>query len=92
MGKAFAAELAIHNIRVNTLHPTGVETPMGEMGGAFPPLLEKNPVLGGMLANMLPIQATEPRDQSNAVLFLASDEARYVTALSMTVDAGNTEY
>ena len=92
MGKAFAAELAIHNIRVNTLHPTGVETPMGEMGGAFPPLLEKNPVLGGMLANMLPIQATEPRDQSNAVLFLASDEARYVTALSMTVDAVNTEY
>jgi hypothetical protein len=35
---------------------------------------------------------TQPRDQSNAVLFLASDEARYVTALAMTVDAGNTQY
>lgn len=92
LGKAFAAELAQHNIRVNTLHPTGVATPMGEMGGAFPPLLEKNPTLGGMLANMLPIQSTEPRDQSNAVLFLASDESRYVTALAMTVDAGNTQY
>ncbi|GAA3635211.1 mycofactocin-coupled SDR family oxidoreductase [Microbacterium awajiense] len=92
LGKAFAAELAQHNIRVNTLHPTGVETAMGEMGEAFPPLLEKNPTLGGMMANMLPIQATQPRDQSNAVLFLASDEARYVTALSMTVDAGNTQY
>lgn len=92
LGKAFAAELAQHNIRVNTLHPTGVATAMGEMGNAFPPYLEKNPTVGGMLANMLPIQTTEPRDQSNAVLFLASDEARYVTALSMTVDAGNTEY
>lgn len=92
LGKAFAAELARYGIRVNTLHPTGVATAMGEMGDAFPPLLEANPALGGMLANMLPIQATEPRDQSNAVLFLASDEARYVTALSMTVDAGNTEY
>ncbi len=92
LGKAFAAELAQHSIRVNTLHPTGVETAMGEMGEAFPPLLEKNPALGGMMANMLPIQVTQPRDQSNAVLFLASDEARYVTALSMTVDAGNTQY
>ena len=92
LGKAFAAELAEHNIRVNTLHPTGVETPMGEMGDAYPPLLEKHPRLGGMLTNMLPIDVTQPRDQSNAVLFLASDEARYVTALAMTVDAGNTEY
>lgn len=92
LGKAFAMELAEHHIRVNTLHPTGVATPMGEMGSAYPPLLEKHPSLGGMLANALPVEVTEPRDQSNAVLFLASDEARYVTALSMTVDAGNTEY
>ncbi|MDZ8276696.1 mycofactocin-coupled SDR family oxidoreductase [Microbacterium aquimaris] len=92
LGRAFASELAEHSIRVNTLHPTGVETAMGEMAGAFPPLLEKNPRVGGMLTNMLPIDATEPRDQSNAVLFLASDEARYVTALAMTVDAGNTQY
>jgi SDR family mycofactocin-dependent oxidoreductase len=92
LGKAFAAELAQHNIRVNTLHPTGVATAMGEMGNAYPPVLEKNPTLGGMLANMLPIQVTEPRDQSNAVLFLASDESRYVTAMAMTVDAGNTQY
>ncbi len=92
MGKAFAAELAEHSIRVNTLHPTGVATAMGEMGNAYPPLLEKHPRVGGMLANMLPIEVTEPRDQSNAVLFLASDEARYVTALAMTVDAGNTQY
>jgi SDR family mycofactocin-dependent oxidoreductase len=94
LGKAFAAELAEYNIRVNTLHPTGVETPMASPEGmaTFGPLLEAHPKLGGMLANQLPIESTQPVDQSNAVLFLASDEARYVTALSMTVDAGNTQY
>lgn len=94
LGKAFAHELAEHNIRVNTLHPTGVETPMGSSEGtsAFGELLEAHPTLGGMLSNSLPIAMTQPVDQSNAVLFLASDEARYVTALSMTVDAGNTQY
>ena len=90
--KAFAMELAEHSIRVNSLHPTGVATPMGEMGSAYPPLLEAHPKLGGMLTNALPIEVTEPVDQSNAVLFLASDEARYVTAMAMTVDAGNTQY
>ncbi len=89
--RAFAAELAKDNIRVNSLHPTGVRTAMGEMGDAFGPALEANPTPGVMLTNMLPIEATDPVDQSNAVLFLASDEARYVTALAMTVDAGNTQ-
>jgi SDR family mycofactocin-dependent oxidoreductase len=94
MTRAFAAELAQHSIRVNSLHPTGVDTAMGEPGAqaAFGPGLEANPVVAGMLTNMLPIQTTQPEDQANAVLFLASDEARYVTALAMTVDAGNTQY
>jgi SDR family mycofactocin-dependent oxidoreductase len=92
LARAFAHELAEYNIRVNSLHPTGVETAMGEMAEVYPPLLEKHPRLAGMLANSLPIEVTQPRDQSNAVLFLASDEARYVTALAMTVDAGNTQY
>jgi SDR family mycofactocin-dependent oxidoreductase len=90
--KAFAHELAKHSIRVNSLHPTGVDTAMGEMGGEYPRLLEGNERLAGMLTNSLPIDVTEPRDQSNAVLFLASDEARYITAMAMTVDAGNTQY
>ncbi len=92
--RAYAAELAEHSIRVNTIHPTGVNTPMGSDDGssAFGPLLEAHPKLGGMLANMLPIETTQPVDQSNAVLFLASDESRYITSLELTVDAGNTQY
>lgn len=91
LARAFAAELAQHHIRVNSLHPTGVETPMGAMGSAFGPALEKNPRVGVMMQNMLPIETTQPEDQSNAVLFLASDESRYVTALAMTVDAGTSQ-
>ena len=92
MSKNAAITYARDGVRVNSLHPTGVETAMGEMGAAYPPLLEAHPKLGGMLTNSLPVDVTQPRDQSNAVLFLASDEARYVTAMAMTVDAGNTQY
>jgi NAD(P)-dependent dehydrogenase (short-subunit alcohol dehydrogenase family) len=92
--RAFAHELAEHNIRVNSVHPTGVETPMGA-GDLTAPMegwLKAHPRLAGMFTNSLPIDITQPVDISNAVLFLASDEARYVTALTMTVDAGNTQY
>jgi SDR family mycofactocin-dependent oxidoreductase len=94
MTRAFAAELAADNIRVNSLHPTGVRTAMGK-GDATASIdagVEANPRIGAMYTNMLDIEATEPEDQANAVLFLASDESRYVTALAMTVDAGNTQY
>ena len=93
LARAFAHELAQHSIRVNSLHPTGVDTPMGagDIGPTMEALLAANPKLGAMLVNSLPIDVTEPVDQSNAVLFLASDESRYVTALAMTVDAGNTQ-
>lgn len=91
--RAYATELAEYNVRVNSVHPTGVDTPMGTLGGGnFGPLLEAHPKLGGMLANLLPVEITQPVDISNAVLFLASDESRYVTSLTMTVDAGNTQY
>ncbi len=92
--RAFAHELAEHNIRVNSVHPTGVATPMGEggMGEDMGRWLEQHPRLAGMFTNSLPIEITEPIDISNAVLYLASDESRYVTALAMTVDAGNTQY
>jgi SDR family mycofactocin-dependent oxidoreductase len=92
LARAFAQELAEHDIRVNSVHPTGVDTPMGTGMGDIDKLLEKHPKLGGMFINSLPVEITEPADISNAVLFLASDESRCVTALAMTVDAGNTQY
>ncbi|HVW43385.1 MAG TPA: mycofactocin-coupled SDR family oxidoreductase [Amycolatopsis sp.] len=97
LARAFAHELAKDNVRVNSLHPTGVNTPMGTVGsdGGVSPIeaaIADNPTVGAMYTNSLPIEVTEPEDQANAVLFLASDESRYVTALAMTVDAGNTQY
>jgi NAD(P)-dependent dehydrogenase (short-subunit alcohol dehydrogenase family) len=53
-------------------------------------LIERHPTLGPIFWNTLPVKFVEPEDISDAVLFLASDESRYVTGLSLTVDAGNT--
>jgi len=95
--RAFATELSEHNIRVNSIHPTGVDTPMGQLGDPesatkIQEIMAAHPRLMPMMSNLLPIQMTEPIDISNAVLFLASDESRYVTSLAMAVDAGNTQY
>lgn len=90
IAKSMANELASHHIRVNTVHPTGVGTAMAAGAGALGPLIEREPDLGPIFMNTLPVTAAEPRDISNAVLFLASDEARYVTGLEFTVDAGST--
>jgi SDR family mycofactocin-dependent oxidoreductase len=90
IAKTMANELARHAIRVNTVHPTGVDTPMGTGLGGLEPLLNRDPNLGPIFMNTLPVQTVDARDISNAVLFLASDEARYVTGLEFTVDAGNT--
>ena len=90
IARTMANELAIHKIRVNTVHPTGVDTPMGNGLGGLEPLINRDPNLGPIYMNTLPVETVEPRDISNAVLFLASDEARYVTGLEFTVDAGNT--
>jgi SDR family mycofactocin-dependent oxidoreductase len=94
LARALAHEMAKDNIRVNSLHPTGVNTPMaaGAEHQGFADAMAANPRLGAMYTNSLPVEKTEPEDQANAVLFLASDESRYVTALAMTVDAGNTQY
>jgi SDR family mycofactocin-dependent oxidoreductase len=88
--RSLANELAKYSIRVNTVHPTGVDTPMVEGLGGLDAILGKDPLLGPIFMNTLPVEIIQPRDISNAVLFLASDEARYVTGLEFTVDAGNT--
>jgi SDR family mycofactocin-dependent oxidoreductase len=94
MAKAFAAELGKHQIRVNSVHPTGVNTPMGsgnmqaEIGAA----IAGYDRLGAMFINMLPVDITEPEDVADTVLFLASDESRYITAHELAPDAGVTEF
>ena len=90
IARSMANELAQHKIRVNTVHPTGVQTPMVAGLGGLDAILGKDPQLGPIFMNTFPVEIVEPVDISNAVLFLASDEARYVTGLEFTVDAGNT--
>ena len=90
-----AAELAPHVIRVNSVHPTGVDTTMIQ-NEALRRLLRpdiEHPTrehAGEWFAatHLLPVPWVEPRDISNAVLFLASDEARYITGVTLPVDAG----
>ncbi len=92
-----ALELAGDNIRVNTVNPTGVNTDMIQNAAAyelFAPDLEPAARTKEALAprfatlNALPIPWVEPVDISNAVLWLASDEARYVTGVTLPIDAG----
>jgi SDR family mycofactocin-dependent oxidoreductase len=95
MMRVLAQELAPYMIRVNTVNPTSVNTPMiknDAMYRLFRPDLE-NPTaadVGDAFTglNCLPIPWVEPVDISNAVLWLASDEARYVTGVALPVDAG----
>jgi SDR family mycofactocin-dependent oxidoreductase len=96
--RSLANELAPHNVRVNTVHPTNVDTPLiqnDHVRGAFRPDLER--VTREQFAeaacsmNMLPIPWVEAVDVANACLFLASDEARYITAVTLPVDAGSTQ-
>jgi (+)-trans-carveol dehydrogenase len=94
--RTFAVELGQHSIRVNTVHPTHVCTPllMNEPTyRLFRPDLE-NPGPEDLAPicqsfHFLPIPWVEPVDISNAVLFLASDEARYITGVTLPVDAGS---
>jgi SDR family mycofactocin-dependent oxidoreductase len=90
-----ATELAPLGIRANVIHPTNCNTPMLQsepMYRAFRPDLEHptqsdaEPVFGVQQAMKIPY--IEPEDISNAVLWLASDEARYVTGMQLRVDAG----
>ncbi|MFD1524605.1 SDR family oxidoreductase, partial [Pseudonocardia yunnanensis] len=71
-------------IRVNTVHPTGVNTPM--IVNDF--IARMLPSTDARLQNALPVEMVEPVDVSNAIVWLASEEARYVTGVSLPVDAG----
>jgi len=93
--RSLANEFAQHNIRVNSVHPTTVNTIMiqnEQVWGLFDPenphatRESAEPIFQAL--NALPVPWVEPVDISNAVLFLASDEARYITGVTLPVDAG----
>jgi len=86
---ALANELAAQNVRVNSVHPTGVATGMIPTSIATT-LAEERPDLIPIFVNAMPVPIIDPIDVSNAVLFLISDESRYVTGLQFKVDAGVT--
>lgn len=84
--KALAYELAPHAIRVNTVHPTGVKTPM-VINDWFQQKLQTSSSLASV-RNLLHVPLIDPEDVSNAMLWLASDAGRYVTGVTLPVDAG----
>src|SRR6516164_9367647 len=94
--RTLACELAEHFIRVNAICPTAVDTPMIQnetLYRSFRPDLP-NPGREDVKAefqtmNLLPIPWIDPVDVSNAIVWLASDAARYVTGVTLPVDAGN---
>ena len=94
--RSFGVELGQHMIRVNSVHPTHVSTDMIMNEGTwkmFRPDLE-NPGPDDMapicqMFHTMPVPWVEARDISNAVLFFASDEARYVTGVTLPVDLGS---
>jgi (+)-trans-carveol dehydrogenase len=94
--RAFAVELGEHSIRVNSVHPTNVSTPMfmndDTMRGFRPDLDNPTPddvAEIAKLMHVLPIGWVDPDDVASAVLYLASDEARYVTGVALPVDGGS---
>jgi SDR family mycofactocin-dependent oxidoreductase len=85
--KSWAIELAPYGIRVNSLHPTGVNTPMNDGLAAMEGLTPQQ-IAERSAGNLLPVPWIEPEDVANAVLYLASDRARFITGAPLVIDAG----
>jgi len=86
--RSWANYLAPHNIRVNSVAPTTVRTPMANNGDVSI-IVQHVPELANSLTNAMPVEAVEAIDVANTVAWLASDDSRYVTGTVIPVDAGN---
>ncbi len=85
--RSFAHWLAPYSIRINTVHPTGVPTPM-VINEQMNEYIEQHPESLAAMTNLIPVDYVQPIDISNAVVWLVSDDARYVTGVTLPVDAG----
>jgi SDR family mycofactocin-dependent oxidoreductase len=90
--RQLAATLAEHSIRVNIVHPTGVASGM-TMNAAMAELAGQATAAGGAsglaaMQNAMPVQILQPSDISDAIAFLVSDQAKWITGVSLPVDAG----
>lgn len=93
--RSLVNEVSGHNIRVNTVHPSSVSSPMLINDWMRKTIDPDNPTEEGMAEvfkseHIMPVPWLEPVDVSNAVVWLASDEARYVTGVALPLDAGKT--
>ncbi|OBG38891.1 mycofactocin-coupled SDR family oxidoreductase [Mycobacterium sp. E3198] len=98
LARSLANELGPRSIRVNTVHPGAVATPMVLNEQTFRRLRPDldNPTAADaaevlQARNLLPVPWVEPVDVANAVVFLASDQARYITGTQLVIDAGLTQ-
>lgn len=98
LARTLANELGARRIRVNTVHPGAVATPMVLNDDTFRRLRPdlENPTAADaaevlMARNLLPVPWVEPVDIANAVVFLASEQGRYITGTQLVVDAGLTQ-
>jgi NAD(P)-dependent dehydrogenase (short-subunit alcohol dehydrogenase family) len=85
--KSWAIELAPYGIRVNSIHPTGVDTPLND-GLAEMEGTTAREIAERSAGNLLPVPWIEPRDVAEAVLYLAGEGGRYVTGTTLVIDAG----
>lgn len=89
--RAWANVLAPENIRINTIHPTGVNSPM-IANEAFGRFVQEYPTIAENLQNPLPVPngLLEPEDVTDSIMHLVSDAGRYITGTTFVVDAGFT--
>lgn len=85
----YATSLAEKNIRVNSVHPTGVATPM-LMNAAFEQFIEEFPEATSALHAILPVELIDAADVSEAMVYLCGDSGRYITGITLPIDAGIT--
>src|SRR5262249_5265759 len=85
--KSWAIELAPYNVRVVSLHPTGVNTPMNDGLAALEGMTTRE-IAERSAGNLLPLPWLEPQDVADAVVCLASDKARFITGSQFVLDAG----